>query len=80
MELSSQLLAPAALSPGETVLETPGVICWVDPTLVWTLNRRENRLPIQEIESRAVGPLARRLVAIPTELFRLPRFCYVTLL
>jgi hypothetical protein len=74
MELSSQFLAPAALYPMETALGAPCILGWVNPKFVWTLRRRENRLPLQEIEPRAVGPLARRVVAIPRELFRLPHF------
>jgi hypothetical protein len=72
MEVSGQLHAPAALRPGKV----SGSHCiggWMGPRAGLDVTEKKiNLLPLTGIEPRPLGCLACSLVAIPTELSRLP--------
>jgi hypothetical protein len=79
MEVSGQLDAPAALSPGKQppvpIGEEGG---WV-PKSAWIFWREKDVLPLSGMEPRLTGCPARSLVTIPNELYGLQFECYTFL-
>jgi hypothetical protein len=81
MEVSCQLHAPAALPLGEIVTNIHSIRKRLNGSQSRSGRCEDNNLlPIPIIETRLHGGPACSLVAIPTELFRLPlvlRFIYI---
>jgi hypothetical protein len=65
---------PGRFTPREGAPDTHCIGGWEVPELVWTLWRREQFLPLPEIEPR---PFSSWPVAIPTEISRLHTFSHI---